>query len=235
MRVVETFGPTVQGEGPYAGMVCHFLRLGGCDYRCSWCDTPYAVDPELVRQADDLGVWEVVSRLDALPEAPMLVISGGNPALWRLEELAGAVRNRYEVLAVETQGSVYRAWLDRADSLVVSPKPPSSGEATPRNWRRFESFMAKTAHHPGRVLKVVVFDDTDLAWARGVAESYPATPLYLSAGTDPPGDGDFADALFGVSGRYRWLCEAVAAEPRLHGARVLPQLHVIAWGHAVGV
>ena len=50
MRVVEVFGPTVQGEGPYAGRVCHFLRLGGCDYRCSWCDTPYAVDPAQVRK-----------------------------------------------------------------------------------------------------------------------------------------------------------------------------------------
>ena len=50
------FGPTVQGEGPYAGRVCHFLRLGGCDYRCSWCDTPYAVDPVQVRKVPDLGV-----------------------------------------------------------------------------------------------------------------------------------------------------------------------------------
>ena len=54
MKVVETFGPTIQGEGPYAGRVCHFVRFGGCDYRCTWCDSMHAVDPGLVRIADDL-------------------------------------------------------------------------------------------------------------------------------------------------------------------------------------
>jgi 7-carboxy-7-deazaguanine synthase len=47
--VIEIFGPTIQGEGAEAGLSTHFLRVGGCDYRCSWCDTMYAVDPATVR------------------------------------------------------------------------------------------------------------------------------------------------------------------------------------------
>ena len=47
--VIEIFGPTIQGEGAEAGLPTHFVRLGGCDYRCSWCDTMYAVDPATVR------------------------------------------------------------------------------------------------------------------------------------------------------------------------------------------
>ena len=43
IRVSEIFGPTVQGEGPQIGCPTYFIRTGGCDYRCSWCDTPYAV------------------------------------------------------------------------------------------------------------------------------------------------------------------------------------------------
>src|SRR5438105_206992 len=47
--VIEVFGPTVQGEGPDAGRPAYFVRFGGCDYRCSWCDSMYAVEPADVR------------------------------------------------------------------------------------------------------------------------------------------------------------------------------------------
>lgn len=239
MRVVEIFGPTVQGEGPNAGRVCHFLRFGGCDYRCSWCDTPYAVEPALVRAAENLTAGQILERLDALGPAPMLVISGGNPALQRLDVLLPGLRERYEIVAVETQGSVWRDWLGRVDSLVISPKPPSSGEVTEANWRSFEGFMVACSHRRARVLKIVVFDAEDLAWALDVHECHREVPFYLSAGTDPAHALDdaegYADTVAGVGERYAWLCEAVAAEPRLHRAVVLPQLHVIAWGHAVGV
>jgi 7-carboxy-7-deazaguanine synthase len=229
MRVVETFGPTIQGEGPHAGRPCHFLRLGGCDFRCSWCDSPHAVEPELVRQAEDLTVPEVLSRLELLPPAPMLVISGGNPALYNLGGLVEALRSRYDVVAVETQGSRWKRWLERVDSLVVSPKPPSSGMATPRHMAEFMEFMHQSRGHSGLALKIVVFDYNDLTWALNVAERHLDAPLYLSVGTE------VADELVDVAGRFRWLAEAVANEPRAHRAHVLPQLHVIAWGHAVGV
>lgn len=223
------FGPTVQGEGPYAGRVCHFLRLGGCDYRCSWCDTPQAVDPAAVRLAPDFDPLEVLGLLAGLDPAPMLVISGGNPALWELGDLVVGLQAFYDVIAVETQGSVWRDWLRGVDSLVVSPKPPSSGMASARNWRRMEAFMAEALAVPGTVLKIVVFDGDDLDWAGLVHGAFPQVPLYLSAGTEPD------EPLSDTAERYRWLCESVAAAPDLHAARVLPQLHVVAWGHRVGV
>jgi 7-carboxy-7-deazaguanine synthase len=46
IRISEIFGPTIQGEGPLIGRPTVFVRTGGCDYRCSWCDTLYAVLPE---------------------------------------------------------------------------------------------------------------------------------------------------------------------------------------------
>lgn len=229
MKVVEIFGPTIQGEGPHAGRPTHFLRFGGCDYDCSWCDSPHAVKPELVREAPSLSDTEILRELDALAPAPMVVISGGNPALQKLDALMPALRARYTV-AVETQGSVYRAWLADADSLVVSPKPPSSGEATRRNWAAFVRFMDRAPWHD-LTLKIVIFDAEDLAWARNVHETFPDVPLHLSVGTEPGTE----DPLTDVAGRYRWLAEAVTAEPALHDTVVLPQLHVIAWGHAVGV
>ena len=153
-------------------------------------------------------------------------------------DLTASLFGRYEVVGVETQGSRWRHWLMATDSLVISPKPPSSDECTPRHWDRFERFMEKSALHPNRVLKMVVFDEDDLDWARGVHECYADVPLYLFGGPDPDPQGfseTYAETVSGVGERYRWLCEAVAAEPRLHAARVLPQLHVVAWGHRVGV
>lgn len=230
MRVIETFGPTIQGEGPYAGRVCHFVRFGGCDYRCSWCDSIQAVDPALVRTADDLTPHEIVDQLLDLAPAPMLVLSGGNPALQRLDALLDLLRPMYQVIAVETQGSIWRDWLTRVDSLVVSPKPPSSHEATPAHWHQFIRFMVNATQHPGLVLKVVCFDEADLDWVcRGVLTLYPNVPLYLSVGTDPE------DTPSSLGDRYAWLCETVTGDTQLHGAVVLPQLHVIAWGHRVGV
>jgi len=49
IRISEIFGPTIQGEGPLIGTPTVFVRTAGCDYRCTWCDTLYAVLPDIVR------------------------------------------------------------------------------------------------------------------------------------------------------------------------------------------
>jgi 7-carboxy-7-deazaguanine synthase len=248
--VIEIFGPTVQGEGPDAGLPCYFVRLGACDYRCSWCDSMYAVEPsEVRRNAVRLSATAIAERLAALPQPPvprhLVVLSGGNPALHRLERLVSLLHARGLLVAVETQGSVWRPWLADVDRLVISPKPPSSGMATTRHARQLDAFYA-SARAAGRAravdwaaTKIVVFEDDDLAWARRFWWAHPGFPLYLSAGT-PYDDGEPAlpDAALkqAVEERYRWLCERVARDPALSTrVKVLPQLHVLAWGSARGV
>lgn len=235
--VIEVFGPTIQGEGAEAGRPCYFVRLGGCDYRCSWCDTMYAVDPAEVRAAaEHLDAGEIAARVADLDgRAEWVVISGGNPAL---HELGGVVDDLHAEglkVAVETQGSVWKEWLGRVDRLTVSPKPPSSGMAGEAPEARFEDFM-QSARGGGSwasaVLKIVCFDEADLAWAKGVARRWSEPALYLSAGTPVPPPSDLAGA---VGQSFRRLCESVAGDPDLAHARVLPQLHVIAWGEERGV
>lgn len=66
IRVSEIFGPTIQGEGVLIGQPTVFVRTGGCDYRCSWCDTLHAVDSEYRDQWQPMSVeeiWEEVRRL----------------------------------------------------------------------------------------------------------------------------------------------------------------------------
>jgi 7-carboxy-7-deazaguanine synthase len=236
--VIELFGPTVQGEGPEAGRPAYFIRFGACDFRCSWCDSLYAVDPGEIRaHATQMSSAEIRTALDELTAGPTLVVlTGGNPALHHLDELVEEMQRDGFDVAVETQGSIYRSWLARVDRLVVSPKPPSSGEASDRHWDQLGQFMASALEvRAALALKVVVFDQDDLAYAKQVARAWPAVPLHLSVGTDPEpapsAEGDKVQIL----DRFRWLCEAAAEAPELSGVQVLPQLHVLAWGRARGV
>ena len=234
--IIEVFGPTIQGEGAEAGVPTHFVRLGGCDYRCSWCDTMYAVDPDTIRKsATRLSGLEVIEAVGRLAGAPRWVtISGGNPALFPLDALVDGFHEAGLRVAVETQGSLWRPWLASVDRLTVSPKPPSSGMATTSRIRRFNDFMPQAVERARdrMVLKIVCFDDADLAWAKATAAAWPSLPLFLSAGTPVPSPGPVREA---VGDRYAWLCEAVAADPDLADVRVIPQLHVIAWKEATGV
>lgn len=233
--VIEIFGPTVQGEGPDAGSPAYFVRFGGCDYRCSWCDSMYAVEPAEVRaNSDHLDSEAILARVNDLEDGPSLVVlSGGNPALLDLSQLVAGLQARGLAVAVETQGSVWRPWLGQVDQLVVSPKGPSSGMATAKHRRQFEGFMtAAQAAQQEASLKIVVFDEADLSYATEIAAQY-RSPMYLSAGTDLGlSESETIDA---VRERYRWLCERVARCRALTNARVLPQLHVLAWGTARGV
>jgi 7-carboxy-7-deazaguanine synthase len=234
--VIEIFGPTVQGEGAEAGVPTHFVRLGGCDYRCTWCDTIYAVDPRSVRErAERMPAADIVDRLATLEGRPEWVtLSGGNPALHQLGDLVDLLQGAGYRVAVETQGSVWRDWLGSVDRLTISPKPPSSGMASDAHHAQLERFMHRATPAAGSapVLKIVCFDNTDLQWAKAIADRWAQLPLYLSAGTPVPAPSDLRTA---VAKRFRWLCERVAADPALARARVLPQLHVIAWEDATGV
>lgn len=228
--VVEVFGPVVQGEGPDAGLPCHFVRLGGCDFRCSWCDSMYAVDPAMVREAPKLTTEDIVGAVRQLGSPKRVILSGGNPALHsRLDRLVDALRYQAYKVAIETQGTVWRDWIAAVDRIVVSPKPPSSGMAA-RSDRQLPAFMEHAAA-AGRspTLKVVVFDEADYEWAAGVFARFPGTSRFLSAGTDIAA-GDLAAVRAAIGDRYAWLCELAAGDPRMRNVRLLPQLHAVAFG-----
>jgi 7-carboxy-7-deazaguanine synthase len=234
--VIEIFGPTVQGEGPDAGNPAYFVRFGGCDFRCVWCDSMYAVEPTEVRaNSERLSVADIERKLASLEPGPRLVVlSGGNPALFELKGLVARLQCLGFEVAVETQGSVWRDWLASVDRLVVSPKGPSSNMDTPAHRVQLSRFLAEAHGASAPVsLKVVVFDTHDLEYLANLAAAQPHVPVFVSVGTDV-GLSDDA-TRFRLLRRYRWLCEAVARRPDLARARVLPQLHVLAWGTARGV
>ncbi|MDP9357529.1 MAG: 7-carboxy-7-deazaguanine synthase QueE [Chloroflexota bacterium] len=224
--IVEIFGPVIQGEGAMIGRQTHFVRLGGCDYRCTWCDTLYAVLPDQVRaNSARMSDEDVVERLRSLGTVtPWVTLSGGNPALHVLDSLVAALHAAGYRVAVETQGSIYRSWLETCDLVTVSPKPPSSGMET--DLRALDRFVGL----PGAKLKVVVFDDADFAFGRSIHRRYPDVPFYLQVGNEVG-----ADATDALLQKLDWLSRRTLADPELGEAVVLPQLHVLLYGNRRGV
>jgi len=89
IRVSEIFGPTIQGEGALIGLPTVFVRTGGCDYRCAWCDSLHAVDAEFRHEWTPMQAGEIMAEVARLSGGrPLLVtLSGGNPAIQPLAPL----------------------------------------------------------------------------------------------------------------------------------------------------
>jgi len=236
IRVSEIFGPTIQGEGALIGQPTVFVRTGGCDYRCDWCDSLHAVESEYRATWAPMAAETVMAEVARLSgDRPIMVtLSGGNPAIQPLGPLITAGRARGYRFALETQGSIARDWFADLDMLVLSPKPPSSGMVV--DWAAFKACLEMARDAP-TVLKIVVFDEADYLWAREVAGRYPDLPLYLQPGnhTPPPPEDDSAVVdRDGLDARMRWLVDRVVGDGWF-AAHVLPQLHVTLWGNQRGV
>lgn len=235
IRISEIFGPTIQGEGPLIGLPTVFVRTGGCDYRCEWCDTLHAVDSAFREEWTPMSVDDIWSNVESLSQGCPLTISlsGGNPAIQPLGPLiARGKRDGYQ-FALETQGSIAQDWFAELDHLILSPKPPSSGMEFKLDELR--DCVAAARNCPGIALKIVIFDDADYAFARSAAKEFKELPIFLQPGNHtPPVEDDALIDLEGILNRMRWLVDRVASD-RWFDARVLPQLHVLLWGNMRGV
>lgn len=222
-KVHSIFGPTLQGEGPEAGKICNFIRFGGCDYSCFWCDSKDAAG-----HAGELpwySVSEILDLVDMRDPALPVVLTGGNPVLWDLDPLVRKLKDTRRV-SVETQGSIYKPWLSLCDTVIVSPKPPSSGNSISPGvvWTEFLSRPLPLSTY----IKITVFDEKDLKYAYnfGTAlNSYVGRfPLYLSCGKK----GEYSKEKY--MARYSFLSQKVLEVFSSFSGAVhfLPQLHVLA-------
>jgi len=236
--VLEIFGPTIQGEGMVIGQKTMFVRTAGCDYRCRWCDSAFTWDGSVrdeIRQMSPEEIREELTRLggDCFSH---VTISGGNPAL--LPNIGGLVKLLKAQgirSAVETQGSKWQDWLREIDDVTLSPKPPSSGMQT--DLGVLDKIVAKLleANHKGVSLKVVVFDETDFEYARGIHRRYPSLPFYLQPGNADLAEVDTGELRVKLLETFEWLIDLAMAAPDLNDGKVLPQLHALVWGNKRGV
>ena len=241
MPIMEIFGPTIQGEGMVVGQKTIFLRTGGCDYHCSWCDSAFTWDgsteptymtpEEAYDKVIDLSLNEKGERI-----CNHMTLTGGNPALVnepmaRLLEMLKAAGFK---ISIETQGTIYREWFKLIDHFVLSPKPPSSKMRT--NMRLLDRIVAQLIEDEVNfTFKIVIFDDEDLAYAKELFKHYPEAPkpYYLSVGNiDALEQGDVSGRLIQKLG---WLWDKVFDDPELNDARPLPQLHTLVYSNKRGV
>ena len=238
LRISEVYGLVVQGEGPAIGRPTVFVRTGGCDYTCKWCDTLHAVLPQFRHEWKPMPTGAVFDAVRALSGPCLVTLSGGNPAIQPFADLIEIGQVQGYTFTCETQGSVPAPWLGQLDHLVLSPKPPSSGMDT--DWDKLDHCVdIGVVGNADVALKVVVFDDADYEYAKSVHYRYPEFPFFLQVGNaEPPPavDGDANGPGIDVAanlGRLRWLMDRVCAD-RWHAARVLPQLHLLAFGNERG-
>jgi organic radical activating enzyme len=153
LPLVEEFF-SLQGEGYHTGKAAYFIRLGGCDVGCSWCDSPFSWNPDLHPMVETEAIVEraVKSGTDSV------VVTGGEPLIWNLDYLCSGIRDKNISTFIETSGaySLSGKW----DWICLSPKrnmPPTDE-------------ICDVADE----LKVIIQDKSDFVWAekyRGMVNS----------------------------------------------------------------
>lgn len=151
---------TIQGEGFHQGKAAYFIRLGGCDVGCFWCDVKESWD---VSHHPLVPVEEIVAKAMACP-GRLAVITGGEPLMHNLDELTCALRREGFNTNIETSGAykLSGAW----DWICVSPK-------------KFKPPLAEVLSQASE-LKIIVYNGSDFAWAEKYAQLVsPSCRLFL--------------------------------------------------------
>lgn len=167
LPVMEHFY-TIQGEGYHQGRAAYFIRLGGCDVGCVWCDVKDSWDAELHPK---MSVTDLVNEvlINASPtsggrEGALVVITGGEPLMHNLNELTVALQSAGLKTNIETSGT--HPLTGNWDWICLSPK----------KFKAPLSDLLPVANE----LKVVVFNTSDFDWAEKYARLVSADcKLYL--------------------------------------------------------
>ena len=149
MFITEIF-KSIQGEGTRAGLPCIFVRLTGCNLRCTWCDTAYAF-----HGGTKMSVDEIASRVDQLAGrresehgsravVPLVELTGGEPLLQEeIYALAAKLLATGYTVMIETSGERYVGKLPKEVIKIVDVKCPDSGEADTFEMRNLEAIDDK--------------------------------------------------------------------------------------------
>ncbi len=227
VRIAEIFY-SIQGEGMLAGVPSVFVRVSGCNLRCTWCDTPYTSWAPEGAFFDVTGIVEEVRQYRA---ARHVVLTGGEPMIFDpVIPLSARLRELGYHITIETAGTVYLPVV--CDLMSISPKLSNS---TPwdREGGRFAERHEEARYRPEVLrrlmaeypyqLKFVVAQPGDADEIRRMVAELDAAPeqtLLMPEGRDAAT----------IAARGRWIAELCMQE----GWRYTPRLHVDLWGDQRG-
>jgi organic radical activating enzyme len=144
LPVMESFY-TIQGEGFHQGKAAYFIRLGGCDVGCFWCDVKESWDAS---KHPIKTINEIVDEAASYP-ARLTVITGGEPLMHSLDELIEALHHAGFVTNIETSGSHQLS--GKWDWICLSPK-------------KFKAPLPDILFRADE-LKIIIFNQSDFSWA----------------------------------------------------------------------
>jgi len=149
LPLVEEFF-SLQGEGYHTGKAAYFIRLGGCDVGCSWCDSRFSWNPDLHPMVETESIIDRITKSGA----DSVVVTGGEPLMWNLDYLCSGLKRKNISTYIETSGAypLSGEW----DWICLSPKkniPP-----------------VKEICIVADELKVIIQDKTDFVWAEKYRE-----------------------------------------------------------------
>jgi 7-carboxy-7-deazaguanine synthase len=168
LKVNEIFY-SIQGESSYAGRPCVFIRLTGCNLRCSYCDTRYAYD-----EGDLMEIGDVLKRV-ASYKCPLVEVTGGEPLIQK--ETPYLIHNLLEAgheVLLETNGSQDIGQVDERCVKIMDIKCPTSGEEGKSDLKNL-ALLADTDE-----IKFVIGDRGDYDYAKKILNSMDLKPSPIS-------------------------------------------------------
>ena len=160
MLINEIF-KSIQGESSFAGFPCSFIRVTGCNLRCSYCDTRYAYF-----EGKEMSIDQIVEEVKKL-KCPLVEITGGEPLLnEEVYPLIDKLLAENFQLLLETNGSLDISRVDGRVARIVDIKCPSSGMSHKMYWDNI-----KHLRHSDEV-KFVIGSRLDYVWCREIIEKY---------------------------------------------------------------
>jgi 7-carboxy-7-deazaguanine synthase len=174
---------SIQGEGTRTGIPCVFIRLAGCNLRCKWCDTKYAINNNLDNTRDldntrkfdvfsmnnnffSMNIEEIIEKI--LPyNCDFIEITGGEPLLQNdTLGLMNSLLNLGKIVAIETNGSLPISEIDSRVIKIIDVKCPDS---TMSHHNNYENFQHLTANDE---VKFVIASKEDFIWSCGIIEEH---------------------------------------------------------------
>jgi 7-carboxy-7-deazaguanine synthase len=152
---------SIQGESTYAGKPCVFVRLAGCDLRCSWCDTPYAFT-----EGRKMSIEDILHQVGEYG-TPLVEVTGGEPLLQEeVYPLMERLLDSGRTVLLETGGQIDVSRVPGAVIKVMDVKCPASGESDKVEWANIERLGSRDE------VKFVIQDRGDYEFARDTIQRH---------------------------------------------------------------